>query len=509
VPPRHGRTPNGWGGLLSGRRLRAAAQRLWLPGLSQVVPFLAGVAVGAVALAHHTGKVPASSEGGDALRCPVRETRLCASGERSTCLRVATSPTAWRAAIVKHCFGGCCVVVNGKAGRVWQWVGSPIFSGDGAHVAYAARQGGTWRVVVDEQPGPPFDRVSRPRFSADSRHLLYIGERGGECLPVRDGVAGPRFAGSLFSELTLSPDGTRTGYVVSYGGNQSAIIDGRRGPACDDILTDSIRFSGDSRHVAYCAQRGRECAVVLDGVSGPPHEDVGPVVFSRDSRHMAFSARDGGSESLVVDGQSRWAYAHLSGYGFLGTSARPVFEARLRPGAISPWCVVVAGQPDPPHEYVTNLSVSADGTHVAYAVGCGDSERIVLDGVPGPAYDTVHGLTFSPDGRRFAHTASDDRGTWVVLDGIGSPRHFSSVRCLTFSEDGLHFVYAARRRGRPAESESVVLDGVPGPDYDLTHTPFRFRTHGPLVYVAQKAGALWRVEQTLPAGRRERAYRRG
>ena len=140
---------------------------------------------------------------------------------------------------------------------------------------------------------------------------------------------------------------------------------------------------------------------------------------------------------------------------------------------------------------------------MAYGVGCGESERIVLDGVPGPAYSLVNAPTFSPDGRRFAYAASDDRGSWVVLDGVEGPRRFSFRRWLAFSDDGLHFAYVASGERRP-QPEWAVLDGVPGPSCDLIYSPFRLTAHGELIYVAQRAGALWRVEQTLPAGRRER-----
>lgn len=72
--------------------------------------------------------------------------------------------------------GGRAAFVDGKAGDVYDGIpGSPVFSPDGRHVAYAARDGRAQFVVVDGKPGPRFRAAvwDNPRFSPDGRHVAY------------------------------------------------------------------------------------------------------------------------------------------------------------------------------------------------------------------------------------------------------------------------------------------------------------------------------------------------
>jgi hypothetical protein len=50
-------------------------------------------------------------------------------------------------------------------------LGNPIFSPDGARLAYRARQGERWSVAVDDRTGPLFDRASAPVFSPDGQRI--------------------------------------------------------------------------------------------------------------------------------------------------------------------------------------------------------------------------------------------------------------------------------------------------------------------------------------------------
>jgi Tol biopolymer transport system component len=72
-------------------------------------------------------------------------------------------------------------------------VGSPVFSPDGTHIAYAAQFDGKWQVLVDGKPGPGFDAVGNRFFSPDSVHLVYAAQRGNKQLLVVDGTPGPAY----------------------------------------------------------------------------------------------------------------------------------------------------------------------------------------------------------------------------------------------------------------------------------------------------------------------------
>ena len=60
-------------------------------------------------------------------------------------------------------------------------VGKPVFSPKGDRVAYAAKDGTTWRVLCGETASKPYDHVGRPVFSPDGKHIAF-GARDGKRL---------------------------------------------------------------------------------------------------------------------------------------------------------------------------------------------------------------------------------------------------------------------------------------------------------------------------------------
>ena len=71
------------------------------------------------------------------------------------------------------------VIVDGKGGPTYDGTGitGPVFSPDGAHVAYAGKTDGKWSVVVDGQEGPIFDAIPcGPTFRPDGL-IEYIAGR--------------------------------------------------------------------------------------------------------------------------------------------------------------------------------------------------------------------------------------------------------------------------------------------------------------------------------------------
>ncbi len=64
-------------------------------------------------------------------------------------------------------------IVDGKPETVYEKVLPPLFSPDGAHLAYGAAKDGKWLVVRDGRPLPKFESVSRIAFSPDGEHLIY------------------------------------------------------------------------------------------------------------------------------------------------------------------------------------------------------------------------------------------------------------------------------------------------------------------------------------------------
>jgi WD40-like Beta Propeller Repeat len=77
--------------------------------------------------------------------------------------------------------GGQWFVVRGTGkSEVFEEVRKPVYSPDGARLAYAARIAGKWHVVVDKSRSPPFDAVDRPRFTPDGKRVCFGARLGRE-----------------------------------------------------------------------------------------------------------------------------------------------------------------------------------------------------------------------------------------------------------------------------------------------------------------------------------------
>jgi hypothetical protein len=92
-------------------------------------------------------------------------------------------------------------ILDGKPEPVYEKVLSPLFSSDGAHLAYGAAKDGKWFVVLDGRPQAMFEAVSKLAFSPDGRHLIYQAKIQGKPVWVIDGkpftdyrqISPPRF----------------------------------------------------------------------------------------------------------------------------------------------------------------------------------------------------------------------------------------------------------------------------------------------------------------------------
>ncbi|MEA3401495.1 MAG: hypothetical protein U9R79_09680 [Armatimonadota bacterium] len=113
-----------------------------------------------------------------------------------------------------------------------------------------------------------------------------------------------------------------------------------------------------------------------------------------------------------------------------------------------------------------------------------------LDGEIGPEFDGVSGPHFSADGQRFAYFAgrntAEDAKKWVVIvDGVPGPE-FDAIRAVgplplsladghfvgtVFSADGQHVTYGGRIGPEKDGRWHMVRDGVLGPDFDDVSYP--------------------------------------
>jgi hypothetical protein len=159
-------------------------------------------------------------------------------------------------------------------------------------------------------------------------------------------------------------------------------------------------------------------------------------------------------------------------------------------------CIFVDGHPSPVSDktWVENLWLSADGKRLAYVEKVkGGGDTLVVDGVlkPGCGGLPVGSLVFSPDGKRVAclGVGVDIKHPTAraVVDGeVG--QQYDQVTNLIFSPDSNRVAYAARTDKKWV----AVVDGQPGPQCDAVWGP-AFGPDSKHVVYAQRQGKQWSV----------------
>jgi hypothetical protein len=115
-------------------------------------------------------------------------------------------------AYVETVEGGERVVAAGRPGKTYDDVGAPAWSPDG-RIGYAARKGRSQMMVIGERELPGGDWVGSPVWSGDGRRLGYVVRRGRKQLVIVDGRE-LAFDLVFVDSLTFSHDGTRWAIIA-------------------------------------------------------------------------------------------------------------------------------------------------------------------------------------------------------------------------------------------------------------------------------------------------------
>lgn len=325
------------------------------------------------------------------------------------------------------------MIVDGRPQGPYTDVDHPVFSPDGARVAYAANQGGDhgrslyvvsggkWFIVVDGKPGEEFDSVG---LATD--------------------------AGFPTVSPTFSPDGKRMAYRASVEKKQFVVVDGKKETEADIIL--GLRFSPDSRHLAYTAVTGDRSTVVFDNhPQGDFDATFFEYAFSPDGRRFAYPASTGKKKwAIVVDGAKGDDYEMAALPTFSPDGKRTAFIARRG----SKRFVVVDGKPGPELDFVGTPTFEEDGHDVYYVARNADKFFVVRDGKRGETFELILTdesffpvpLTRSPRSSALLYRAKRD-DAWFVVLGDSTIGPFDYVWKPRFSADGRKALFGARKGG--------------------------------------------------------------
>lgn len=195
---------------------------------------------------------------------------------------VVFSPRGERVAFVVSLFskghgGGMATVIDGKEGKHYDYVGEPVFSPDGKHVAYKARHGKKWFVVVDGQEGRAYDDVGAGEslvFGCGYGYFAFLPRKGEKWAVVvhlpqhKEPKINERFTDGV---PVFSPDGEHLAYPARRDGKWFLVLDGREFGPFDSILPGARAvFDGPDRLHFLASKGGRLLLVDLRGMQKRP-----------------------------------------------------------------------------------------------------------------------------------------------------------------------------------------------------------------------------------------------
>jgi hypothetical protein len=296
------------------------------------------------------------------------------------------------------------------------------FTGDGAHLAYAAEDAAGAHVVIDGAAGPAWSGIGQLALDDTGAHVAYAARGGRDRFAVIDGVVGPRF--DDIAQLTVAPHGGRAAYVGVDGAAMHVVVDGEvdHAPGPDAGRVRALQLSRDGAHVAYVASRDSGDRVICDGAEValvPPG--------SLDPGSLGFVAAPG-----------------------CGLAYRLVEPTGAR--------VVRAGAAGPRFDDVGPLSISSDGAHLGYAARRGAAWLVVLDGVEHDAGRWAEAPVWSADGRRAGYLSRRGDKAIAVVDDRAYTFDTVLEGTLAFSRDGRAWAVIAGDLAR--EELFFAVDGV-------------------------------------------------
>lgn len=281
------------------------------------------------------------------------------------------------------------------------WDAAPMFSPDGARLAYveALHSDRKMRVNVDGKSGEWYNGVSMMKSPGFGAHAMT-----GPQASI-DGWALTRPRPEVFC-MAFSANGKAFGFLAGIGGRWVAVIDGRPRARHDNMGVDLV-FNAEGTDDAYMALDGTRRAIQRAKAPPLPVEAVndGTLIFSPDGRRLAFAGVREGVTAVWLDGKAVLCDVTVLKLKNHGT-----------------------------------VKFSPDSRRLAFAVEtAGATLHWVVDGKAGPGAVTALGaIEFSPDSVHYAHTQvlPGGKGIAIVEDGVVRAHYQAVPAGPVYREDG-------------------------------------------------------------------------
>jgi hypothetical protein len=370
-----------------------------------------------------------------------------------------------------------------------------VLSPRGGHVAAVISRGSRAAVLIDGVEGPRYDqvlqvngetnlnmlqlqftgfgrvRVPQVIFSADGRHHAFAAKNGNELVVVLDGkeIARTTFHSTVlkFFPLTFEPSGVRLRFALHDAATNALThyVDGQALPPTRQQLT--VDFSPDgSRYTAWgFAPNGARWSV-FDGKLDVA--DSASARFLSDNRLLVAEFNKGRPPRLLVDGKVLKEGPVVMRAESPARSSRWVLWLQQSP---STRVVEVDGKvlPDTEGVDLKEIHFSPDGKR--YALVCARSDHtgtqtfVIVDGKKDAnAYQMIGPIRqpfFSADSKHYFYVGIKNNWRFPVVDG----KEFEEVpmygTLFYMHQAGPHFAWAVLPQAGQALAPALVVDGIP------------------------------------------------
>lgn len=347
-------------------------------------------------------------------------------------------------------------------------VGDAVFSSDGRHFAVVLKKDGKVAMNIDMVTGLFYDEVKDASFHIDSGKYAYIARKGTKVCVIDNGKVGKLY--DIINIIQFTADGTVV-YAAKSSDKWVIVVGSNESQPFESVSDVRVFLSPDGKRLAYAALDSMNKKVHLivssldfkDKVTGKEYDSISSMRSNSSKSHLVYSAGINRKKSLVV------------------------FDFK------APGCSEKATNV---YDDVLLYSIANDGAHLSYLAARGGQNVLITDDHESiiPRLDMTLNFFISQQGNTIFSSVQKDKVV-TFYNGQAGVNTFTFVDFMSFSTDGLHYVFVGER----ASKSRIVVDGKLGPEYDKIVNP-RFSPDGTrVVYRARNSGQRFAVTADLQA----------
>lgn len=362
-------------------------------------------------------------------------------------------------------------IVSGRESDVYEGIGEAgvVFSPAGGRHAFSAGIDGKQAMVVDWKAQPLFDAVTPPVWSPDGAHVAYVALSGTEQWVVFDGQTVGKHT-EVWEMPAFSPDGAHWAYVAATSGKAEVYLDGKS-VASGEPAAGACPVLGKSSF--GCLLKETNGMTLVFGAYDAPMTqqnwaDLGEVqpaslVVSPCGKRWAFVAKEAGKWKLVWDKGRSDGFERLLWSAFFSADGSHVAGAyEVGEGAAWAW---LDGKAMGPYATVSELKFGPDNNLWFVAM---KGDKVGLTDHSGKTAEWVEGLSVPVFGAGKAMAWMQLKGGKyvVVSEGVAQPQELEAAAdsTLTYSPDSRVVAVIGKLAGRAVAwangCVSGALDGV-------------------------------------------------